>query len=365
MEDYCICVQRSTDTDIIQNNSGQKAVFKKSALWPKGYPIKIGFDETNSDGIKRDVYNDNDIDPLQHIIQATDCKLSLSDIVKKVIIERFQPLVNLTFKFVPYNQADIRITFDTTKGTYSCLGTEALDIKKNENTMNFGWFRVSSIIHEFGHAIGMEHEHQSPYSTINWDKQKVYDYFNYNFKWDKETVDINIINKLDEYNFNASKFDPLSIMIYFYPPELTLDNVGTRENRRLSGYDVEWIAKTYPKEKSDPYYISPEKFYYDTYGISLAASKAESDRLAKKSLPWWIILLIIFFSIIFVMIIAFVIKKFYINKNHGYQQLDRRNIPRENIPLNRPGYQQQRNIPLENIPLNRGNRRGIMGIKDY
>jgi|688.fasta_scaffold12161_8 hypothetical protein len=122
MQDYYICVQGSTDTNIIQNNSGQKAVFKKSALWPKGYPIKIGFDEHNSDGIKRNVYNDNDIDPLQHIIQATDCKLSLSAIVKRVIIERFQPLVNLKFTFVDYKDADIRITFNG-EGTYSCVGT--------------------------------------------------------------------------------------------------------------------------------------------------------------------------------------------------------------------------------------------------
>jgi hypothetical protein len=108
-------------------------------------------------------------------------------------------------------------------------------------------------------------------------------------------------------------------MIYSYPQELTLDMVGIKKTWHLSGYYVEKIANAYPKKKFDPYYISPEKFYYDTYGITLADSKAESDRLAGRRFALWKILLIIFFSIIFVIIITFVIK-FYINKNHGYQQ---------------------------------------------
>jgi len=51
--------------------------------------------------------------------------------------------------------------------------------------MNFGWFDDNTsdsefsrtVIHEFGHALGMIHEHQHPLAAIPWDKDKVYTYY--------------------------------------------------------------------------------------------------------------------------------------------------------------------------------------------
>ena len=70
----------------------------------------------------------------------------------------------------------------------------------------------------------------------------------------------------------------------------------------------------------------------------MASSKEESDKLAKsleesEGLAWWKILLIVISIIIVIIIIGVVIKKIYINKNHGYENVVDRNIPRENIPL--------------------------------
>ena len=47
--------------------------------------------------------------------------------------------------------------------------------------MNLGWIDQNKkpsairqvILHEFGHALGAVHEHESPYSTIPWNKDKV------------------------------------------------------------------------------------------------------------------------------------------------------------------------------------------------
>lgn len=332
VEDYHMCTQISEDININQNNSGQKAVFSRDDLWPQNSVIKIGFIGTG-DGIRKKNFYLSGKDPLQYIIQS-DPKLSTIEIIKMVINERIKPLVNLKFKFVNYSDADIRISFEK-KGTYSKVGKSALSWPKSKATMNFEWLSVSTILHEFGHAIGMEHEHQSPFSTIKWNEPKVYEYFSKKYGWDEMDVDLNILFQSDEKNTNSSIFDPLSIMLYYYPAELTLDNVGTDETWILSGYDVKWITETYPKDESDDDYISAEDFYLKTYKKTLAASMAESDMLAGRitdsSFAWWKTLLIVISIIIIIIIIAVAIKTFYKNKTQSYQRI------RNNYPLTRAG----------------------------
>jgi hypothetical protein len=317
MEDYRMCTQMPIN--INQNNSGQKAAFLKRALWPQNKVIKIGFIGTG-DNARRPHFS-SDCDPLQYTIQ--NGTYTTIEIIKKVVNERIQPLVNLNFTFVDdLENTDIRISFDRGSAR-SEIGRDALYSNKDEATMNLGWIDVGTILHEFGHAIGMKHEHQSPNSSINWNKPIVYLYGWLAFGWDTDKVDRNIIDQLDDTLYIASTFDPLSIMLYYYPAILTLDFKGTSANERLSGYDVEWIAKTYPKKGG----ISPQDFYLKTYGITLDASKAESDRLAenfKKSdgLSWWKILLIVISIIIIIIIIVVAIKKFY-NKRYHYRRLER------------------------------------------
>lgn len=103
---------------------------------------------------------------------------------------------NITFKFITSGTAQIRVTFTQGAGSYSYLGTQALNRPSNSETMNFGWFNDSTTdtefsrttIHEFGHALGMIHEHQHPLANIPWDKEKVYTYYGgYPNYWSKST----------------------------------------------------------------------------------------------------------------------------------------------------------------------------------
>ena len=56
-----------------------------------------------------------------------------------------------------------------------------LDINDSTSEEEF----ARSILHEFGHALGMLHEHQSPANGIPWDETKLYDYYRAHYDWDR------------------------------------------------------------------------------------------------------------------------------------------------------------------------------------
>jgi hypothetical protein len=125
----------------------------------------------------------------------------------------------------------------------------------DEPTMNFGWFTPATpndelqrvVLHEFGHALGMIHEHQSPSADIPWDREAVYEYYagppNY---WSREQVDHNIFARYSHDQTNASLFDPASIMLYPIPPEFTGGKLSVGWNRILSATDRAFIGQLYP-----------------------------------------------------------------------------------------------------------------------
>jgi hypothetical protein len=77
---------------------------------------------------------------------------------------------NIRFEFFADDpDAEIRISFQQS-GSWSAVGTDALVeeyFPKTEPTMNFGWLKpglaeeeyLGVVLHEFGHALGMIHEH--------------------------------------------------------------------------------------------------------------------------------------------------------------------------------------------------------------
>ncbi|HEX9980234.1 MAG TPA: M12 family metallopeptidase [Flavobacterium sp.] len=165
---------------------------------------------------------------------------------------------NIKFNFTDSGDAEIRIAFMTGKGSWSCVGTDALNIQDQSlPTMNFGWFSNTTtstefnrtITHEFGHCLGCIHEHQSPDSKINWNKPAVYDYYKRTQTppWDEAKVDNNIFKQFDQKEVTNSEFDTQSIMLYPIPAELTLDGFSVGMNNYLSRRDIEFIGECYPK----------------------------------------------------------------------------------------------------------------------
>ncbi len=157
---------------------------------------------------------------------------------------------NLKFEFNDALNAEIRITFDQSDGAWSYVGTDCRNIPLDQPTMNLGFLDGGTAAHEFGHAIGLAHEHQNPAGGIQWNEQVVIREAakSPNF-WDEATTRHNILNKYRADQINGTAFDPDSIMLYFFPASWTLNGVGTKANDVLSVMDKAFVAgaKMYPK----------------------------------------------------------------------------------------------------------------------
>lgn len=162
----------------------------------------------------------------------------------------WEQFTNLKFEFGNAANAEIRITFDPNDGAWSYIGTDCRGIPLNAATMNLGFLDDGTAAHEFGHAIGLAHEHQNPAGGILWNESVVIQEMakSPNF-WDEETTRHNILRKYSIDQINGTAFDPDSIMLYFFPASWTLNGIGTKANEVLSRIDKEFIAgaKMYPK----------------------------------------------------------------------------------------------------------------------
>jgi lysophospholipase L1-like esterase len=170
----------------------------------------------------------------------------------------WESYANIKIEFVSTNDEQVRIAFMPGQGSWSAIGVDALDepsFPKSEPTMNFGWLEDDTddieyervVVHEFGHAIGCVHEHQSPEENLQWNVEKVYAQFSGPpNNWTKEEIDSNILQKYSAAGLSATIFDRESIMLYQFPAELFLNGVGTPENTHLSTKDKAFIAQMYP-----------------------------------------------------------------------------------------------------------------------
>ena len=157
---------------------------------------------------------------------------------------------NLQFDFNNAPDAEIRIAFDPSDGAWSYIGTDNRGIALNQPTMNLGFLDGGTAAHEFGHAIGLAHEHQNPAGGMEWNEATVIKSLSGPpNNWDEAMIRHNVLQKYRVDQIQGTAFDPDSIMLYFFPGDWVESGVGTHANNVLSAVDKAYIAsaQAYPK----------------------------------------------------------------------------------------------------------------------
>lgn len=220
--DIHVCIDKYLPSDSLE-----KAAVVPSRLWPVGQKLRVRF-------LGGDAY-----------VQGKVMQFA----------KMWETYANVQFEQVTKGVAEIRIAFDEDDGSWSYIGKESMYIPQDSSSMNFGWFNSKTsdsefrrtTLHEFGHALGMIHEHQQPFASIPWDTAAVYAYYmRPPNSWTKDDINQNIFERYSSTQTQFCNFDPLSIMEYPISNALTVGNFSVGINTNLSNEDKRFMGKMYP-----------------------------------------------------------------------------------------------------------------------
>ena len=227
-----LCYDRILPRDLVKPRtavpSGRRHIARAIALrdrkWPNGSTITVGF--MGGDSLQQSFVREHAPAWAEH--------------------------ANLKLDFTTSRSAHVRVAFDESDGSWSYIGIDCLEIPFEAPTLNLGWLDEAVVLHEFGHAIGLAHEHQNPDGGIQWNEAAVIaDLSGPPNYWDEATIWHNVLVKYRDDQVNGTAFDPRSIMLYAFPGSWVKSGVGTDFNTELSETDKRFVGSEvmYPKAK--------------------------------------------------------------------------------------------------------------------
>jgi hypothetical protein len=158
----------------------------------------------------------------------------------------------------------IRIGFQY-RGYWSTVGSDSVSAAPQyEQSMNYALFDTNPpeepefsrvVLHEFGHALGLQHEHQGPsapcVSEFDWDAIYAYLAGSPNY-WSREQIDHNLKPRISTPDNVHEIFDVKSIMLYSFPEIFYKSGTNaecfTEGNSILSEIDIRAMEKFYPRD---------------------------------------------------------------------------------------------------------------------
>ncbi len=141
-------------------------------------------------------------------------------------------------------------------GYWSYVGTEILDVEKDQPTLNLEGFtmRVSEaefkrvVRHEAGHTLGFDHEHMRSDMVKRIDRAKAFAFFDEDQGWSREEVEEQVLTPLAKRSIMGTKeSDPLSIMCYQLPGEIMKDGKPIPGGDDINTKDFAFAKSLYPK----------------------------------------------------------------------------------------------------------------------
>lgn len=252
---YCATIadQQNDPTDTTEAH--QRAVGYTNKWWPVGYQFKVGF--------------------------LGNRTTQQTDLVKSVAAEWAQS-ANVKFTFPETGPYDVRISFNSSGGAWSYVGIDCKNIAQSSPTMNLGWYARDAYLHEFGHTLGLLHEHQNPTSPIKWNEAAVIkDLSGPPNNWTEAMIRFNVLNPYPLPNVITTALDKASIMMYPIPLSWTLDGFSSPGGQVLSSVDKIFINARYPfTQPPTTGSVTLTKAQIDAWLANQAKIKAQSDSIS-------------------------------------------------------------------------------------